>query len=858
MVNDGPDDYAANHRLHPVQTIAREVLVTQLRIAIRSLLKTPFVTSVAVASVALGIGANAAIYSLFDQMLIRKLPVREPGDLVNFAVTGPMMGSTSCNQAGDCDEIFSYAMFRDLEEGQAVFTGIAAHRSFGANLAFQGQTEAGQGMLVSGSYFPLLGLQPHLGRLIGPADDQNIGEHALVVFSHDYWRNRLGSDPGVVNRVIVINGQPLTIIGVAPAGFAGTTLGTTPDVYVPMTMRGQMQSGWDQFDNRNSHWAYLFGRLAPDVTIEQASASINVLFSGIVNEVEAPIQEGLSDQTMARFRAKEITLAPGERGQSGLHSEARIPLIMLFSITGVVLLIACANIANLLLARGANRSQEMAIRSAIGGSRWRLFGQLLTESFVLAVCGGAASLLVAWWTLAIVGSLLPAEATAALDLAIALPVVVFTGLLSIGTGVLFGVYPALQSTRPDLIAIIKSNTGQPSGARAAARFRSGLVIAQIALSLALLVGAGLFIKSLVNVARVDVGLQTSNIVTFTISPLRNGYQPEETKTLFERAEQELAALPGVTAVSTAMVPVLGGSNWGTNVSVEGFDAGPDTDTNSRYNEVGPDYFSTLGMPLLAGREFTISDAGESTPVAVVNETFTRKFNLDGRSAIGKFMAIGRTDELKMQIVGLVQDAKYSEVKQEIPPLFFMPYKQDESIGAINFYIRTAVEPAQVISSIRSTMLGLDPNLPLEDMKTLEDQVKESVVIDRVISLLAAAFAGLATILAAVGLYGVLTYIIGQRTREIGLRMALGANAERVRRMVLRQMAGMLAVGGIIGLVAAFGLGRAAQSLLFELEGHDPVVMVAATVLLSVVALAAAFLPALRASRVDPMSALRYE
>jgi len=858
MVNDGPDDYAANHRLHPVQTIAREVLVTQLRIAIRSLLKTPFVTSVAVASVALGIGANAAIYSLFDQMLIRKLPVREPGDLVNFAVTGPMMGSTSCNQAGDCDEIFSYAMFRDLEEGQAVFTGIAAHRSFGANLAFQGQTEAGQGMLVSGSYFPLLGLQPHLGRLIGPADDQNIGEHALVVLSHDYWRNRLGSDPGVVNRVIVINGQPLTIIGVAPAGFAGTTLGTTPDVYVPMTMRGQMQSGWDQFDNRNSHWAYLFGRLAPDVTIEQASASINVLFSGIVNEVEAPIQEGLSDQTMARFRAKEITLAPGERGQSGLHSEARIPLIMLFSITGVVLLIACANIANLLLARGANRSQEMAIRSAIGGSRWRLFGQLLTESFVLAVCGGAASLLVAWWTLAIVGSLLPAEATAALDLAIALPVVVFTGLLSIGTGVLFGVYPALQSTRPDLIAIIKSNTGQPSGARAAARFRSGLVIAQIALSLALLVGAGLFIKSLVNVARVDVGLQTSNIVTFTISPLRNGYQPEETKTLFERAEQELAALPGVTAVSTAMVPVLGGSNWGTNVSVEGFDAGPDTDTNSRYNEVGPDYFSTLGMPLLAGREFTISDAGESTPVAVVNETFTRKFNLDGRSAIGKFMAIGRTDELKMQIVGLVQDAKYSEVKQEIPPLFFMPYKQDESIGAINFYIRTAVEPAQVISSIRSTMLGLDPNLPLEDMKTLEDQVKESVVIDRVISLLAAAFAGLATILAAVGLYGVLTYIIGQRTREIGLRMALGANAERVRRMVLRQMAGMLAVGGIIGLVAAFGLGRAAQSLLFELEGHDPVVMVAATVLLSVVALAAAFLPALRASRVDPMSALRYE
>ncbi len=832
--------------------------MTHLKLAIRSLLRTPFVTLVAVVSVALGIGANAAIFSLFDQMLIRNLPVLDAGELVNFAATGPIRGSTSCNQAGGCGEIFSYPMFRDLEENQEAFNGIAAHRSFGANLAFRNQTEDGSGMLVSGSYFSLLGLQPRVGRLIGFADDETIGEHAVVVLSHGYWENRLGSDPSVLNKTMVVNGHPMTIIGVTPQGFTGTTLGNQPAVFVPITMRGYMSAGWDGFDNRQSYWAYLFGRLAPGTAIEQAAANINVVYSGIINEVEAPLQEGMSEQTLERFRAKEITLADGRRGQSSLHGETRTPLILLFSITGVVLLIACANIANLLLARGAGRNQEMAIRSAIGASRARLLVQLLTESVVLAALGGAASLLVAWWTLSAIGSLLPADAIATFDLAIRAPVILFTAVLSLGTGILFGLYPALQSTRPDLISVIKSGTGQPSGARAAARFRAALVMAQIALSMALLVAAGLFIKSLVNVARVDVGLETDNLVTFAISPVRNGYVSSETKTLFQRAAQELAAVPGVTSVSNGLVAVLGGSNWGTNIRVEGFESGPDVDANSQYNEVGPGYFSTLGMPLMAGREFTAADALDAPAVAIVNQAFTRKFNLDERNAVGKLMGIGGSGEMDIQIVGLVQDAKYSDVKEEVPPLFFTPYRQADDIGATNFYVRTALEPAQVIPALRAVMQRLDANLPVEDLKTLNQQVRESLVMDRVIGLLASAFAGLATILAAVGLYGVLTYIVSQRTREFGLRMALGADSDRVRSMVLRQMGRMLAIGGGIGIVAALALGRAAESLLYGLEGHDPIVLAGVTVLLSLVALTAAFLPAIRASRVDPMQALRYE
>lgn len=832
--------------------------MSQLKFALRSLTKTPFVTAVAVLSLGLGIGANAAIFSLFDQILLMPLPVEAPEQLVNLGAPGPHPGSTSCSQAGDCQEIFSYPMFRDLERAQSGFSGIAAHVSFGANLAHSSQTSTGQGMLVSGSYFPVLGLRSALGRLLDPGDDETVGENFVTVLSYDYWANRLGSDPGVLNQSIIINGHSMTIVGVAPRGFDGTTLGAEPDVFVPISMRGLMNPGHSGFENRRSYWAYLFARLKPGVTIERAGTEINATYSAILDEVEAPLQEGMSAPTLERFRAKQITLAPGARGQSQVHREAGTPLILLLVITGVVLLIACANIANLLLARGAARSQEMAIRGSLGAGRRHLLVQLLTESLLLAMLGGVASLFVAQATLGLMGTFLPPEASNMLVLELSPTVLVFTAVVSLGTGLLFGLYPALHSTRPDLVTMLKANTGQPSGGRAAARFRSALVTAQLALSMALLASAGLFIKSLVNVSRVDLGLSTENLITFAVSPELNGYEAERSLAFFERTEEELAAIPGVTGVSAASVPLLAGSSWGSSVRVEGFESGPDIDAGSRYNEIGPNYFSTLGMPLLAGREFTLSDGAGAPKVAIVNEAFTRKFGLDTRNAVGRFMASGRGDELDTEIVGVVQDAKYSDVKQEVPPVFFRPYRQDDVLGSINFYVRASLEPSQILAAIIPLMGRLDPNLPVEGLKTLDQQVKENVFLDRFISTLSAAFAVLATLLATVGLYGVLAYTVTQRTREIGLRMALGAGGAQVKGMVLKQVGRMTLIGGALGLVAAFFLGRAAESLLFGLEGSDPFVFVAVAVLLAGVAMGAGYVPAHRASKIDPMEALRYE
>jgi predicted permease len=828
-----------------------------LKLAFRRLLKTPFVSLVAIVSLALGIGANAAIFSLYDQTLLRPLPVVRPAELVNLSAPGPKPGSTSCNQAGNCEQVFSYAMFRDLERLQTVFTGLAAHVSFGANLAYHGQTMNAQGMLVSGTYFPVLGLQPALGRLLTPDDDRNIGNHFVTVLSHDYWTTRLGANPAVLNETIIVNGQALTIVGVAPRGFASTTLGSEPRVFVPLTMRALMSPGWKGFDNRQSYWAYLFGRLKPGVSIEQARAGINSVYQPIITGVEAPLQKGMSDQTLARFKAKTIGVEPGYRGQSSIHRQAKTPLLFLMAVTGIVLLIACANIANLLLARGAGRATEMAVRLSLGASRRQLLVQLLAESCVLAVLGGIAGLVVARWTLSLVSSLLPPEAVSTLEFNLQGRIVLFAAAVSLATGFIFGLFPAWHSTKPDLVSAIKAQAGQPSGARGAARFRSSLVTAQIALSMALLMCAGLFVKSLMNVSRVDLGLKVDNVVTFGISPGLSGYEPARSKLLFERAEQELATVPGVTGVATARVPLLAGNNWGNDVSVEGFERGPDTDAGSRYNEINPGYFRTLGIPLMAGREFSPADIEKAPKVAIVNEAFTRKFNL-GRDAVGKHMAQGDKPPLDIEIVAVVQNAKYSDVKDEVPPLFFRPYLQSERVGSMNFYVRTAGDPAQLLRAIPGAIARLDPNLPVEDLKTMPQQVKENVFLDRMISTLSAAFALLATVLAAVGLYGVLAYTVSQRTREIGLRMALGADGPRVRGMILKQVGWMTLVGGLVGVVGAYYLGRAASSLLYELKPYDPVVTGVSVVLLTMVAFGAGYIPAYRASRVHPMQALRYE
>jgi len=828
-----------------------------LKFAFRTLFRTPFVTIVAIVSLALGIGANAAIFSLFNQLLLKPLPVPEPARLVNLSAPGPKPGSQNCSQAGDCETVFSYLMFRDLEKVQTPFTGIAAHLSFGANLSARGQTQDAEGMLVSGSYFRVLGLNPAVGRLITPDDDRAPGESHVVVLGYTYWQTRFGGDPAVVGQPLIVNGQTMTIVGVAPKGFDGTTIGVKPKVYAPITMRGFSQLS-KAFDNRRNYWMYLFARLKPGVSIEQARTAMATPYHTIINDVEVPLQTNMSPQTMARFQAKPILLEPGSRGQSNVTREAKAPLTLLLGVTAFVLLIACANIANLLLARGAGRAGEMAIRLSIGAGRGQLVRQLLGESCLLAVFGGIGGLVVAQWTLNLMVALLPAQAAETVTLTLDPIVMLFAATLAIGTGVLFGLFPALHSTRPDLISALKGQSGQPSGARSASRFRTSLATAQIALSMALLVSAGLFTRSLFNVSRVDLGLRADNVVTFQISPVRNGYKVEQTRQLFERVEDELGALPGVSGVSSSTVPLLSGNNWGSDVSVEGFKAGPDTDSNSRFNEVGPAYFSTLGIQLLGGRDFTRADAFGAPQVAIVNEAFAKKFGL-GREAVGRRMGNkGGNSPLTMEIVGIVKNAKYSDVKREIPPIFFIPYRQDETIGQINFFVRTGSDPERFLSNIPKVLARLDANLPVENLRTMPQQIRENVFLDRFISVLSASFACLATLLAAIGLYGVLAYTVSQRTREIGLRMALGAAPSRVRTMVLGQVGVMVAIGGAIGLAAAVGLGRLAQSLLFELQGTDPLVLAAAAVSLSLVALAAGFVPAHRASQVDPMSALRYE
>ena len=541
-----------------------------------------------------------------------------------------------------------------------------------------------------------------------------------------------------------------------------------------------------------------------------------------------------------------------------MDREARVPLLLLLSVTGLVLLIACANIANLLLARAAARSGEMAIRLSIGANRRQLIGQLLTESVVLAVIGGLAGLLVSRWTLDLIFAMLPNEAAETLQIKMDGTVLLFAGAVTIGTGLLFGLFPAWHSTNPNLLTSLKGQAGQPGGGKSAKWFRASLATIQIAISMALLVCAGLFTKSLMNVSRVELGINVEHLATFGVSPALNGYSPERSKQLFERLEDELAAQPGITQVTASMVPALGGSNWGSSVSVEGFKAGPDTDTHSNYNEIATGYFGTMGIRLLAGREFGRSDNLGGPKVAIVNEAFARKFNL-GNDAVGKRMATGGpNDKLDIEIVGLVKDAKYSEVKDAIPPLFFRPHRQSERVGSLTFYVRTAGAPEQIIQTIQRVVATVDSNLPVENLRTMEQQVRDNVFLDRMISTMSAGFAVLATLLAAVGLYGVLAYTVAQRTREIGLRMALGAAPNRVRAMVLRQVGVMTIIGGTVGLIGAIWAGRAAKSILYEMEGHDPLVLAGSVVVLSLVALGAGFIPAHRASRVDPMLALRYE
>jgi predicted permease len=727
---------------------------------------------------------------------------------------------------------------------------------FGVSLGVRNQPVAAQGVLVSGSYFPVLGLNAARGRLLTPDDDRVMGANYVAVISYAFWENKFGRGPDVVGEHVVVNGSAFTIIGVAPQGFDGTTVGSKPVIWVPITMQEQVQvrQGWQ---DRRSYWIYLFARLKPGVSQESARTVMNSIYQPIITDIEVPLQQEMKNKEMVEFKAKKLLVEPGARGQSQVHREAKTPIVLLFVVTGIVLLIACANIANLLLARGAGRATEMGVRLALGATRRTVVAQLLTESVLLAVVGGAASLFVAKWTISGISALLPPQVGDTLHFSLRMPVILFAAGLSIVTGILFGLFPALHSTRSDLIGVIRAGAGQLTGGRAAARFRAALVTAQIALSTALLIMSALFLRSLVNVSKADLGLKVDRLATFSVDARLAGYDTLRSAVLFNRVEEELATIPGVTAVAAARVPLIANSDWETTLKIQGIDCSAEDTCQISLNRVSAGFFAALDVPVLAGREFTAADRLGAPKVAVVNQAFARKYKM-GNDAVGKFISDGNSDSLNVQIVGLARDIKYANVKDEVPPEFYRPWRQDAHAGDMSFYVKTRLSPGQVLGAMRTTMQRLDPNLPVEELKTMPQQIRETNFMDRMISILASSFALLATLLASVGLYGVLSYTVEQRTREIGVRMALGANSASVQGLVMRQVGRMVVIGCGVGIVAALAAGRAARSLLYRLEGHDPVAFTLAVVLLACVALLAGWIPARRAARVHPMQALRYD
>jgi predicted permease len=827
--------------------------MARIRFAIRSLSKSPLLSLVVVLSLGLGIGANTAIFSLLHQIVLSSLPVERPEELVVLSAPGEFKGGrSSSNSSGGMDAIFSYPMYREIEKqatGKGV-TAVAAFRDLGANIGFGKHTNSGQVMVVSGSYFNVLGVRPLLGRTLTPEDDQ-AGGSAAAMLSYGYWHDRLGGDPTVLNQAIRINGQPFTIVGVTPRGFIGTTLGSESDTFVPLSFKPQLTPNWDGTKRWDDYWLYVFGRLKPGVTRSQAEAALNGPYAGLV-EAQAKTQRFRDDNRRQRFLKSRLTLLDGRQGQSSFRDGARTPVFILMSATALVLLIAMANAANLLLARSAQRRKELVIRAAMGAGRSELMGQMLTEALLLAAVGGASGIAFGVVTLKLLLAQFGGDTPSyTFNSGLEWPVLLFSIGLSVITGLAFGLYPAWEAARTSLSGTLKDEAGNVSGTVATARVRKALVCVQVTVSAVLLIPTGLFLKSLVNLTHVDLGIQTENLVGFSVSPQLNGYKNEQTRAFFERAETELAAIPGVRGVAASMVPLISGSNWGNDVTIQGRPRGEND--HSMFNEIGPGFFGKMGIPLIAGREFTESDNLAGPKVAIVNQQFVKHF-LEGRNPIGaKFSGDG-----DWEIVGVVKDSHYSGVKQEPPNLYYIPWRQDKTIGSMGLYVRGALPPDQTIPAIRRVMANIDPDLPAENLRTMEEQISRNIRTDRIILELAGTFAVLATALAMLGLYGVMAHSVTRRTREIGIRMALGAGPSRIRGMVMREMVWILVLGLIAGVPAAMLLAKYTESQLFGVKARDVLVIAGAVVALGVTAAAAGWIPARKASRVSPLVALRYE
>jgi predicted permease len=836
-------------------------LLADLRFALRSLRKVPTFTSVAVLSIAFGIAANTAVFTLVDQVVLRTLPVTRPTQLVQVDAQGT---ESYGGGMGDGTEL-SYAMYRDLRDHNAVFDGMFCRFTWVLQVSENGRSERINGELVSGTFFPVLGLTPAVGRLFTPQEDRSAGGHPVAVLGYEYWHSRFNGDPGIVGRSVTVNGHPFEVVGVVRAGFHGLDIGQPPQMYLPITMQPQMGPAWLQLDGRRFRWVQVFGRLRDGMTAERAQAGLLPLYRSLLQqEVSAAAFAAASADTRRQFLQGGLHVKEAARGHSGLRDSVREPLLILMAIAAGVLLIVCANVANLLIARGAARHRELALRLAVGASRAQIVRLLLVESLALAALGTALGLVFASWG---AGVLLQYFVSPDNPIAVGaepdLRIVIFTAGLAVATAVLAGCLPALRSTRVDVAPALRSAGGAVASEQP--RLRKTLVVAQVALSFLLLIGAGLFVRSLKNLLDVDTGYRTSRLVSFSFDLARSGYDPARAHDFAMRFHRRVLQTPGVSAAGYAFIGLLEGGGWGMGFTIEGYKPSGGEDAGSMCNAVSPGFFKTMGVPLIAGREFDDRDdrvlprpEGWPYRVAVVNETFAKRY-FKGASPLGRRVGIGQDPgtATPIEIVGLVKDTRYTGVREDVRPQIFFPYLQGD-IESVTAYVRATGDAGETMQAMRRAVADLDPSMPIYNVSTLDERIERSVVNERLIATLSGALSAMATLLAIVGLYGVMAYTVTRRTREIGIRMALGALGSQIALRVLREAGVLIAIGLVLGLGAAVSLGRFVESQLYGVKPADGWTIVLAAVALGTVAAMAALLPARRAAAVSPMTALRDE
>lgn len=833
--------------------------------ALRQLRRNPGFALVAVLTLALGIGANTAIFSLLDQALLRSLPVEHPEQLVILEGTGKAWEGHSSSHGGDAEAYFSYPMYRDLltQANASVVTGLIATSPADLDITFHSTSQIATGEVVSGNYFSVLGARPYQGRLLRQSDDTAPGSNPVVVISYGFWQSHLGADPSLVGQTLSLNGHPFQVVGIAAPGFHSAVWGESPALFVPMSMLEQAIPGkGNRLTNHKDRWMNIIGRMAPGQTVASAQATLAPLWHALRAE-ELKSLGTRSPRFVREFLDNSrLLILPGAQGFSYQRGGLRTPLLVVMAMALLVLLIASVNVGSLLLVRSAGRIREFSLRSALGANQGRILGQLLMEGMLIGALGGCAGLLIAPVALrALVHQLAGPDNTTAFSSTLDARVLGFNFAAAVGVSLIFSLAPALQLRKPNLTIALRGSNASASGGLLS--LRRVIVCLQIGLSVLLLVASGLFVRTMQKLRVVDVGFNSTHLIGFSIAPQLAGYTPDRVTELAKRVEQTIAVLPGVQSVGVDSSSILSGSSSGGNITMEGYTPAPDEEVDVEKSLLNPSFFSAMQIPLLAGRSFSETDTATSPLVAIVNEALAKRYYGSARNAVGKRLMDGGSNKpvYDTEIVGVVPDFKQTSIRDAVEPSVFRPLAQATAKltpTQLYFHLRTTLPTADTISTVRSTMHQLDPVLALDDLRTMGEQIDQNLSNDRLTELLAISFGLLATLLAGIGLYGVLAYVTAQRTREIGVRIALGSSRVAISRIVLTDVLKLAAISLAVAVPCALGLARLLRSQLFGVESSDPITFLTVTALIALVAIVSALVPAHRAATVDPIEALRTE